>query len=81
MSSHRLEVYMDSYRSEPIVNETNESVDIQIGDEINKQDWIRLLSGTENKIDLTVKVQDVHHLFWDSEECTHSISIKVVPVE
>lgn len=81
MSSHRLEVYMDSYRSEPIVNETNESLDIQIGDEINKQDWMRLLSGTQSKIDLTVKVQDVRHLFWDSEECMHSISIKVVPVE
>ena len=81
MSSHRLEVYMDSYSSEPIVNETNESLDIQIGDEINKQDWMRLLSGTQSKIDLTVKVQDVRHLFWDSEECMHSISIKVVPVE
>ena len=80
MSSHRLEVYMDSYSSEPIVNETNESLDIQIGDEINKQDWMRLLSGTQSKIDLTVKVQDVRHLFWDSEECMHSISIKVVPV-
>lgn len=81
MSIHRLEVYMDSYRNEPIVNETKESLSIHIGDEIKKQDWIHLLSGAQSQIDMTVKVQDVHHLFWDAEEFMHTISIKVVPVE
>ena len=81
MSTHRLEVYMDSYSNEPIVNETDVSLSINIGDEITKQDWVRLLSGTQNRIDLKVKVEDVRHLFWDSEDCIHSISIRVVPVE
>ena len=81
MSTHRLEVYMDSYSNEPIVNETTESLSINVGDEITKQDWVRLLSGSHSRIDLKVKVQDVRHLFWDCEDCIHSISIKVVPVE
>ena len=80
MSTHRLEVYMDSYNSKPVINETGEPVSIRIGDKINKQDWARLLPGIQTRIELTVKVEDVHHLFWDAEDCMHSLSIKVVPV-
>ncbi|MBQ75503.1 MAG: hypothetical protein CMQ20_10850 [Gammaproteobacteria bacterium] len=72
---------MDSYSSEPIVNDTDMPLSINIGDVITKQDWVHLLSGTQRHIDLRVKVEDVRHLFWDAEEYMHSVSIRVVPVE
>ncbi len=80
MCAHRLEVYMDTYTSKPIIKETDESLCINIGDEISVESWVRLLTGTNSEIKLKVKVADVRHLFWDGEECRHSISIRVVPV-
>ena len=81
MSTHRLEVYMDSYNSQPFVNEAEQPFCINIGDTISKEDWLNLLSDTDPQIQLNVKVEDVRHLFWDSEEVMHSISIKVVATE
>ncbi len=79
--SQRLEVYVDSYNNTPIVREVNKTLSINIGDEITREDWLELLSVPEGELQLKVKVEDVHHLFWDSEDCVHSVSIKVVPVE
>ena len=80
MHTHRLEFYMDSYASEPIVNETPEQFKINIGDELNKQDWAELLPGAQNQMDLTVRVLDIQHQFWDCDDFIHSTSIKVIPV-
>lgn len=81
MSTHRLEVYMDSYNSQPFVNEAEQPFCIHIGDTTSKEDWLNLLSGTEPQIQLNVKVEDVRYLFWDSEDVMHSISIKVVATD
>ncbi|HAK52704.1 MAG TPA: hypothetical protein DCM54_12500 [Gammaproteobacteria bacterium] len=81
MSTHRLEVYMDSYNSTLIINQTSQPFCIHIGDEISKEDWLDLLSGDEPQIELKVKVEDVHHLFWDADDIVHSVSIKVVPID
>ncbi|MDG2070148.1 MAG: hypothetical protein P8J55_00080 [Pseudomonadales bacterium] len=78
MSTHRLKVYMDSYNSQPIINEADLPYCINIGDTISKEDWLNILSGTDPQIQLKVKVENVRHLFWDSEDIMHSVSIKVV---
>ena len=79
--SSRLEVYVGSYTAKPIVRQVARGLSINIGDEITREDWIELLSDPEAEIELKVKVEDVRHLFWDSEDCQHSLSIRVVPVE
>ncbi len=79
--SHRLEVYMESYSNKPIVHEVDRKLSISIGDEISKDDWLELLAVPNSELELKVKVEDVRHLFWDTEDCMHSVSIRVVPVE
>ncbi len=79
--NHRLEVYVDSYSNLPIVQEMDETVSINIGDEITVEDWLKLLTDENSVLELNVKVADVRHLFWDTEEFLHSVSIRVVPVE
>ena len=78
----RLEVYLDSYASKPILSEPNQTVSVNIGDEISKEDWLKLLSAPGSELELKVKVEDVRHLFWDDDDdLEHSVSIRVVPVE
>ena len=79
--NQRLEVYMDTYNSKPIVHEISRKLSFNVGDEISREDWLHLLRVPNAEIELKVKVEDIHHLFWDSEELRHSISIRVVPVD
>ena len=79
--SHRLEVYMESYKTTPIVRDVDKKLSINIGDEISKEDWFELLSAPDSELELKVKVADVRHLFWDEDDFGHTLSIKVVPVE
>tara|TARA_B110000196_G_C21092354_1_gene638207 strand:- start:413 stop:631 length:219 start_codon:yes stop_codon:yes gene_type:complete len=72
---------MDSYNSQPIINEADLPYCINIGDTISKDDWLNILSGTDPQIPLNVKAEDVRHLFWDSEDIMHSVSIKVVTAD
>ncbi|MDA0790313.1 MAG: hypothetical protein O2780_12750 [Proteobacteria bacterium] len=81
MSHQHLEVYLDSYNSEPIIRERSASISIRIGDKITREDWIEILSADHPEIELSVKVEDIRHLFWDADKLVHSLSIKVVPVE
>ncbi len=79
--SHRVEVYMDSYNSKPIVKVDRPShstpLSVSIGDDISKEDWRKLISGSDTQIELNVRVQDIRHLFWDSEDVEHALTIKV----
>lgn len=79
--SQRLEVYMESYKTTPIVREMDRKFSINIGDEISKEDWLELLAVPDAELELKVKVEDVRHLFWDEDDVGHTLSIKVVPVE
>ncbi len=82
MTQHKIEVYLDSYTSEPIVQTVTEELSINIGDVITKEDWLRLLAGTDPQIELKVKVEDVKHLYWDEEtDYIHAMTVKVVPVD
>ena len=80
MSTHRLEVYMNSYNSKPIVSRQGPSLSISIGDEISREDWLTLLADTDPEIQLKVKVEDIRHLFLDAEDIIHTVSIRVVPM-
>ncbi len=80
MSRHRLEVYMNSYNSKPIVSRSGASLRINIGDEISREDWLTLFSAPDPEIELKVKVEDVRHLFLDAEDIIHTVSIRVVPM-
>lgn len=79
--NQRLEVYMDSYNSPPIVHPISRSLSINVGDEITRDDWLELLSQPGGELTLKVKVEDVRHLFWDADGLEYSLSIRVVPVE
>ena len=79
--SQRIELYMDSYSNTPIVQEVDQRISINIGDEISREDWLKLLRHPDSEIELRVKVADIKHQFWDSEDFMHAISIKVVPVD
>ncbi len=79
--SHKLEVYMESYNSTPIVHEMERTLSIRIGDEISREDWLELLSAPGGELELKVKVEDVRHLFWDETDLEHTVSIRVVPVD
>ena len=79
--SYTLEVYLDSYSNEPIVEEMDETISINVGDEISRDDWLRLLDVPNARLELKVKVEDVRHQFWDTAPLFHSLSIKVVPIE
>ncbi len=81
MGHHHLEVYLDSYNSQPIIKQCRSSVSIRIGDEITREDWMNILSDDHPQIELSVKVEDIRHLFWDAESMVHAVSIKVVTVE
>jgi hypothetical protein len=78
---HRLEVYMGSYNNTPIVRNMEKTLSINIGDEITKEDWLRVLNIPNGELEIKVKVADIKHQFWDTEDFTHSLSIRVVPVE
>ena len=78
---HRLEVYMESYNNTPIMQVMDRTVSINIGDEITKEDWLQLLQEPQGDLELKVKVEDVRHQFWDTEDFLHSISIRVVPID
>ena len=77
----RLEVYMGSYTNKPIIGELDRTISVNIGDEISRDDWFRLLTDPSGELELKVKVEDVRHLFWDEDDLGHTISIRVVPVE
>ncbi len=79
--SHRLEVYMGSYTTTPIVREMERTLSISIGDEISRSDWLELLSTPGGELELKVKVEDIRHLFWDEDSLEHTVSIRVVPVD
>ena len=81
LMNQRLEVYVESYNSEPIVHEVSRTLTISIGDEISRDDWLNLLRVPNAVLELKVKVEDIQHLFWDSEDLQHSINIRVVPVD
>jgi len=82
MSPHKLDVYLGSYTSKPILSAETENLSINIGDVITKEDWLRLLSGSDAQLELRVKVEDIKHLFWDEDsDYIHGMTVKVVAVD
>ena len=76
----RIEVYMDSYSNTPIVQEVGPGFSIKIGDEMSRKDWERYIKEPADELALDVRVADIKHQFWDSEDCLHALSIRVVAV-
>ena len=79
--SQRIEIYMGSFSNKPIIRNLERDVRINIGDEFSQDDWLNLLDTSDGELELKVKVADVRHLFWDNDDCQHSLNIKVVPVD
>lgn len=82
MTVHRLEVYVDSYRSKPFVKDYEDTIDMSPTDEQQLEEWIGLLSGKPVRIDRHLKIEDVRHHFMDTMEAlVHATSIRVSIVD
>lgn len=82
MTLHRLEVYVDSYRSRPFIKDFEHGISLSPSDEKQLEDWIGLLAGREVKIERQLRIEDVKHHFLDSvENFIHSTCVRVSIVD
>ena len=63
MAVERLEVYVDSYRTRPFIQDFDNAIAMTPSDEALLEDWIGLLSGRNIRIDRDLKIEDVKHYF------------------
>ncbi|MCB1646533.1 MAG: hypothetical protein KDI36_13825 [Pseudomonadales bacterium] len=59
MTIHRLEVYLDSYNSEPFVREFADALNFSEADEPGLQQWIEKMSGRLVNIERHLRVEDI----------------------
>ena len=76
----RLEVYLDSYNSEPFVRDFVDAIRLTPNDERLLENWIASVSGRDVNIEKNLKIEDVRHRKPSHEnfEAT-SLRVKLVP--
>ncbi|XOV87562.1 MAG: hypothetical protein ACFHX7_21845 [Pseudomonadota bacterium] len=78
MTVHRLEVYVDSYKSKPFIKDFDNTIDLSFRDERQLEDWITLLKGVPVSIDRQLRIEDIKHHFLDTmEHLVHATSVRV----
>ena len=80
MAIHRLEVYLDSYNSEPFIRDFDDSISLSVMDERNLEEWISQQAGIPVDIKKHLKIEDVRrrHSTLEQYEAT-CLRVKLVP--
>lgn len=82
MALHRLEVYVDSYRTNPFVKEFDDGITLSPRDEQELEDWIGQISGKRVRIDQHLRIEDIkHHCLDKSPDIVQATSIRVSIVD
>ncbi|MBV1879205.1 MAG: hypothetical protein KUG79_16305 [Pseudomonadales bacterium] len=61
MTLHRLEVYLDTYASEPFIKDFENVINPSTKDEQNLQDWLSRKLGRIVNIEKELSIEDVRH--------------------
>lgn len=78
MAMHRLEVYVNTYRSKPFVKDFEGSIDLTPNDEKQLEEWIGVLAGKPVRICDQIRIEDIKHHFCDTmERLVHATCIRV----
>lgn len=59
MAIHRLEVYLDSYNSEPFIKDFEDAISLSAMDEQKLEEWISQAAGQPVDIKKHLKIEDV----------------------
>ena len=74
MKSHLVEIYLDSYNSEPFVTEFSEdsAIDSSVGH------WLKRLTGKQVNVETQLRVADVRHPATKQHETATQLRVQVV---
>jgi hypothetical protein len=82
MALHRLEVYVDSYKSKPFITEYDERKGLSHREERQLQDWLSLLLDRQVRIDSQLRVEDIkHHFMETARNMVHATCLRVSIIE